>query len=155
MNCEPGCVEQTEPAGLTAFTGWLMFSFKLVKALLSLPQNLMRPNRQTVLVGNVSQMLRTSRESTRTGNLPLCLVPSKCIKWTPPSRPKNSFFLSFWKEIWHLVGSVFRGEPKWKIGNKNQQESTRINKQHQMAWLKASEEYLKVKRYWRQQGLQK
>ena len=25
--------------------------------------------------------------------------PSKCIKWTPPSRPKNSFFLNFWKEI--------------------------------------------------------
>ena len=37
---------------------------------------------------------------------------------------------------------------------KNQQEPTRINKQHQMAWLKASEEYLEVKRYWRQQGLQ-
>jgi hypothetical protein len=32
-----------------------MFSFKLVKALLSLAQNLMRPNRQTVLVGNVLQ----------------------------------------------------------------------------------------------------
>ena len=37
-------------------------------------------------------------------------------KRTPPSPPKNSFFLSFPKEIWYLVGSVFRGEPKWKIG---------------------------------------
>ena len=35
---------------------------------------------------------------------------------TPPSSPKKSFFLSFPKETWHLVGSVFRGEPKWKIG---------------------------------------
>ena len=37
-------------------------------------------------------------------------------KRTPPSPPKNSFFLSLPKETWHLVGSVFRGEPKWKIG---------------------------------------
>ena len=37
-------------------------------------------------------------------------------KRTPPSPPKKSFFLSFPKETWHLVGSVFRGEPKWKIG---------------------------------------
>ena len=36
-------------------------------------------------------------------------------KRTPPSPPKKSFFLSFPKETWHLVGSVFRGEPKWKI----------------------------------------
>ena len=35
---------------------------------------------------------------------------------TPPSSPKKSFFLSFPKETWHLVGSVFRGEPNWKIG---------------------------------------
>ena len=53
------------------------------------------------------------------GNLPLCLAPSKCIKWTPPSSPKNSFFLRFWKETWHLVGSIFRGEPKWKIGSRS------------------------------------
>ena len=36
-------------------------------------------------------------------------------KRTPPSPPKKSFFLSLPKETWHLVGSVFRGEPKWKI----------------------------------------
>ena len=50
------------------------------------------------------------------GNLPLCLAPPKCIKRTSPSPPKNSFFLSSPKETWHLVGSVFRSEPKWKIG---------------------------------------
>ena len=38
-------------------------------------------------------------------------------KRTPPSPPKSSFFLSFPKEIWDLVGSVFRGEPKWTIGS--------------------------------------
>ena len=37
-------------------------------------------------------------------------------KRTPPSSPKKSFFVSFPKETWHLVGSVFRGEPNWKIG---------------------------------------
>ena len=30
-------------------------------------------------------------------------------KWAPPSPPKKIFFLSFPKETWHLVGSVFRG----------------------------------------------
>ena len=30
-------------------------------------------------------------------------------KWAPPSPPKKNFFLSFPKETWHLVGSVFRG----------------------------------------------
>ena len=37
-------------------------------------------------------------------------------KRSPPSPPKKGFFLSFPKETWHLVGSVFWGEPKWKIG---------------------------------------
>ena len=37
-------------------------------------------------------------------------------KRAPPSPPKKRFFLSFPKETWHLVGAVFRGEPKWKIG---------------------------------------
>ena len=69
------CVERSSiaPAGLTAFTGWLMFSFNEVKALLSLedhskPQNLtwksVKRVWQTVLVGNVLQNVRwTSQES--------------------------------------------------------------------------------------------
>ena len=37
-------------------------------------------------------------------------------KRSPPSPPKKGFFLSFPKETWHLVGSVFWGGPKWKTG---------------------------------------
>ena len=37
-------------------------------------------------------------------------------KTDPTKSPEKSFFLSFPKETWHLVGSVFRREPKWKIG---------------------------------------
>ena len=37
-------------------------------------------------------------------------------KRAPPSHPKKSFFLSIPKETLYLVGSVFWGEPKWKIG---------------------------------------
>ena len=48
------------------------------------------------------------------------LAPSKCNKTGPHQvLPKISFFLNFAKETWHLVGSVFRGEPKWKIGIQN------------------------------------
>ena len=54
-------------------------------------------------------------------------------KRTPPSPPKKSFFLSFPKETWHLVGSVFRGEPKWKIGTAL--VSPHFFSQHQAAFL--------------------
>ena len=36
-------------------------------------------------------------------------------KRTPPNLPKKNFFLNLSKEIWHLVGSIFRDESKWKI----------------------------------------
>ena len=43
------------------------------------------------------------------------------------------FFLSFPKETWHLVGSVFRGEPKWKICTAL--VSPHFFSQHQAAFL--------------------
>ena len=54
-------------------------------------------------------------------------------KRAPPSPPKKNFFLSLPKETWHLVGSVFRGEPKWKIGTAL--VSPHVFSQHQAAFL--------------------
>ena len=65
------------------------------------------------VVPSMSQKMTYFLQSSALWQFATLLGPGKR---TPPSPPKKSFFLSFPKETWHLVGSVFRGEPKWKIG---------------------------------------